>query len=89
MYLHLGAGHVVTVGDVVAILDGRTVAGSEINREFFEHAQQARRIRGRETAGKSFVVTANAVYPSGISAATLTRRMAYFRQAAIAWEAET
>lgn len=91
MYVHLGGEMVVAVTDVVAILDRRLLAASEINQEFVDRAVRAKRIRGAgiTPACRALVVTADAVYTSGISAPTLARRMTHLRQSTIAWEGET
>ena len=82
----------MAVTEVVAVLDARLVAGSPINQEFLRRAEAAGRVRGQGVAAgcKSLVVTRDlAVYASGISPATLTRRMTHLRQSAKAWDAET
>ncbi|HEY3249377.1 MAG TPA: DUF370 domain-containing protein [bacterium] len=90
MYLHLGGNLVVAVRDIVSILDGRMVGSSEVNQEFVDHARRNHRLHGGLPAEwKSLVVTVEGIYPSGISAATLARRMTHFRQSAAAWEPET
>lgn len=97
MYLHAGGDVVVAVADIIAILDGRAVAGSEINQEFVRRADQVRRISGSATAQesrgrprtRSWVVTVTGTYPSGISPATLARRMSHFGRYAASWRAET
>jgi len=91
MYVHLGGDLVVSVGEVVAILDARLVEASEINRELVERAVAGRRLRGEGVtpACKALVVTRDrTVYTSGISPATLARRLTHLRQSAKAWEAE-
>lgn len=78
--------------DVVAVLDVRLLEASDITREFVERALAARRLRGDGLTPecKALVVTREgAVYASGISVATLARRMTYRRQSTRAWEAET
>jgi len=92
MYVHLGGEVVVSVLDVVAILDIRMLDGSEINREFIDKAAAGRRLRGEGLTPdcKALVVTRDLmVYTSGISAPTLARRMTHLQQSARAWEAET
>lgn len=92
MYVHLGGDLIVAVMDVVAVLDARLVAGSAINEEFIRQAQASGHLRGEEAVGesKSVVVTRDrAVYVSGISPATLTRRMTHLRQSLRAWDAES
>jgi hypothetical protein len=92
MYVHLGGDLVVAVAEVVTIIDARTVAGSAVNQEFVRRAESSGRIRGGGATAdcKSLVVTRDlAVYTSGLSPATLTRRMTHLRQGATAWDAET
>lgn len=92
MYVHLGGELVVAVTDVVAVLDARLVAGSTINQEFVRRAETAGRIQGGGVTAecKSLVVMRDStVCASGISPATLTRRMTHLRQSAKAWDAET
>lgn len=91
MYVHLGGEVVLPVREVVAILDVRLIAGSEVNREFLERASSGGRLHGGPPSPgcKALVVTRDrAVYPSTTSAATLTRRMTHLRQSAKAWDAE-
>jgi hypothetical protein len=92
VYVHLGGELVVAVTEVVAVLDARRAAGSAINDEFLRRAQASGRLRGQgpTAESKSVVVTrGGAVYVSGISPATLTRRMTHLRLSAKAWDAET
>lgn len=91
MYVHLGGELVVWAPDVVAVLDGRLVSGSEINREFVAKARAAGRLLGDGlTPGcKALVVTPASVLASAISPATLGRRIARRRRAAMAVERET
>jgi len=92
MYVHLGGEMVVAVTEVVAVLDARHIAGSPINEEFVRLARAAGYLRGRglTAESKSLVVTRDrTVYASGISPATLARRMNHLRQSAKGWDAET
>lgn len=92
MYVHLGGDLVVAVRDVVAVLDARLIGGSPVNQEFVRHAEAASRVRGGGITPecKSLVVTHDrTVYTSGLSCATLTRRMTQLRQSTTAWDAET
>lgn len=92
MYVHLGGETVVPVLEVVAILDTRALEGSEINRELVARATAEQRLRGEGLGPdcKALVITRDmAVYASGVSAATLARRMTHLQQSASAWEAET
>ncbi|MGH2348151.1 MAG: extracellular matrix regulator RemB [bacterium] len=76
MYVHLGGDVVVTTDEIVAILDPRGVSGSEISREFVARAREDGRVHevGGGT-GRSLVVTTRGVYVSGLSTATLARRI--------------
>ncbi len=91
MYVHLGGDLVVRVTEIVALLDVRLLAGSDINREFVERARAGRRLQGVGLTPdcKALVVTPTAVVTSTISPATLARRLAHPRQSAVAWERET
>ncbi len=91
MYAHLGGDLVVRVTDVVAVLDVRLLSGSDVNRELVEKAREGKRLLGIGLTQdcKSLVVTRTAVIASGISPATLARRMTHLRQGAMAWEQET
>ena len=92
MYVHLGGEMVVSVVDVVAILDARLVATSEVNRELVDRAVTEKRLRGTGLTPdcRALVVTRQGtVFTSGISAPTLVKRMTHLRQSAEAWDAET
>ncbi len=75
MYIHLGGEKIVRVSEVVAIFDVSIEQFSKLTQQFLEHLRQAKRA---ETIGdeepKSIVVTADKVYYSPISSATLKRR---------------
>lgn len=92
MYVHLGGEMVVSVLDIVAILDARLVGISEINRELVGRAIAEKRLRGTGLTPdcKALVVTKQGtVFTSGISAPTLAKRMTHLQQSAKAWDAET
>lgn len=92
MYVHLGGEMVVSVLDIVAILDARLVGASEINRELVGKAVAEKRLRGIGLTPecRALVVTKQgAVFTSGISAPTLAKRMTHLQQSAKAWDAET
>lgn len=91
MFVHLGSDLVVRVSDVVAVLDARLLPGSEINRELVEKARGAQRLLGDGVTGtcKALVITRSTIVTSGISPATLVRRMTTPGQAAMTWERET
>jgi len=81
MYVHLGGDMVVTTEEIVAILDARGVAGSEINSEFVARARETGRIHdGSSGVGRSLVVTTRGIYASGFSAATLVHRILQRRE---------
>lgn len=89
MYVHLGGDLVVAVNEVVAILDVRLVEAAEINREFLDRATSGKIVRGGGLPPdrRALVVTTDAVFTSGISVATLARRMTHPRQSAEDWKA--
>lgn len=92
MYVHLGGELVVAVTDVVAVLDARAAAGSAITEEFVRRAQAAGYVRGGGLTpeGKSLVVTRDRrVFISGISPATVVRRITQLWSSTRAWGAET
>jgi len=75
LFLHLGADVVVSLRDVVAILDVRTRETSRATDEYLQLAGSERRavdISGGNP--KSFVVTTTGVMYSPISSLTLRKR---------------
>lgn len=75
MFLHLGSDVVVSLRDVVAILDVRTRETSRATDEYLQLADSERRavdISGGSP--KSFVVTSTAILYSPISSLTLLKR---------------
>lgn len=92
MYVHLGGELVISVRDIVAVLDARLVAGSPINQDLVEKAAAGGQLRGAGMTPqcKALVVTRDGtIFTSEISASTLARRMTQFQVTATAWEAET
>jgi len=74
VYLHIGADASVATRDVVAIINGRVMAFSPVNREFIGLAESQRRVfRSQEGDFGSVVVTATAVYLTPTTPATLVR----------------
>lgn len=85
MYVHLGGEVVVAVREVIAVLDGRSVATSAINQDLIARAPRLGDPAGTVPApasrgAASWVVTTGGVHPSGMSAATLARRMTHFEE---------
>ncbi len=75
MFLHLGSDVVVSLRDVVAILDVRTRETSRATDEYLQLADSERRavdISGGSP--KSFVVTSTGLLYSPISSLTLLKR---------------
>lgn len=75
MFLHLGSDVVVSLRDVVAILDVRTRETSRATDEYLQLADSERRavdISGGSP--KSFVVTSTGILYSPISSLTLLKR---------------
>ena len=75
MYIHLGGDKIVRTSEVIAIFDITIEESSAESKAFLEHARKNNKM---ETIGeeepKSLVVTADKVYYSPISSATLKKR---------------
>lgn len=75
MFLHLGDDVVVSLKDVITILDIQSAGQSEDTRAFLRQCRQRSRIlAGSEAGAKSVVVTDGGIYLSPISSVTLMRR---------------
>ncbi|HEV2281208.1 MAG TPA: DUF370 domain-containing protein [bacterium] len=77
MYVHIGGDVVLLIPDIVGIFDARMIAGSPDNERFIERARAQGRMRVEVPPQdrKAVVVTAQGVYESAISPATLVRRV--------------
>ncbi|MCG0238461.1 MAG: DUF370 domain-containing protein [Firmicutes bacterium] len=75
MFLHLGADVVVSLKEVISILDLRTAGKAEATREFLQACRaQNRVVQIADGEPKSVVVTDRHVYLSPISSLTLKKR---------------
>lgn len=82
MFLHVGDDVVVSVKDLVLILDLRSAGQAEDTRTFLRRcAAQGRVLTGSEANAKSVVVTRDGIHYSPISSLTLVRRAELMRQA--------
>lgn len=78
MFLHVGADVVVSLKQMVAILDLRSIQGAEPTRELLSQAYGRKRVF--DVAGgdpKSLVLTDEGIYLSPISSLTLKKRAVY------------
>ncbi|MGD0152760.1 MAG: DUF370 domain-containing protein [Thermacetogeniaceae bacterium] len=75
MFLHIGGDNVVALEELVAIMDMETTK-RETTREFLGFAADEKLVVhiGKREREKSIVITANRVYLSPISTATLLKR---------------
>lgn len=75
VFLHLGADVVVSLKQVVAILDLRTAGAAEPTREFLQLLRSEKQVYDiSEGEPKSLVLTDREVYLSPISSLTLKKR---------------
>ncbi len=76
MYLHLGAGVVVALQDLVGIFDSRLLQENEDNQRFIASSRKSGRIMSEVPPAdcKAVVVTTTGVYTSAISSLTLQKR---------------
>lgn len=82
MFLHLGGDVVVSLKDVIAIMDLETTTISKISKEFLSVAEEEGFIINiSEDLPKSFVITEvdkkSKIYVSPISSITLYKRAGY------------
>ncbi len=75
MFLHIGGDNVVALEELVAIMDMETTK-RESTREFLGFAADEKLVVhiGKREREKSIVITANRIYLSPISTATLLKR---------------
>lgn len=75
MFLHIGGDNVVALEELVAILNMETTK-KEATREFLGFAADEKLVVhiGKREREKSIVITANRIYLSPISTATLLKR---------------
>jgi regulator of extracellular matrix RemA (YlzA/DUF370 family) len=75
MFLHIGGDTVVALEDLVAIMDLETTK-REPTKEFLSFASEEKLVThiGKREREKSIIITADRVYLSPISSATLMKR---------------
>lgn len=75
MFIHLGGNRMISVNEVIAILDATVKRSSFTSSPFFAHAQQHGWIEKiSQDEIKSYVVTDYKIYASPISSLTLKKR---------------
>ncbi|MBO8164814.1 MAG: DUF370 domain-containing protein [Brevibacillus sp.] len=78
MLLHIGGDTVVSLKDVVSIIDHQSVKSSKITKKFLEDDRKIKRmVDTNQEETKSYVITQDAIYCSPISSLTLKRRAQY------------
>lgn len=75
MFIHLGGEKIIRANELVAIFDLSIEKNSKISKRYIKHAEKHKKIEviGEEES-KSLVITANQVFYSPISSATLNKR---------------
>jgi extracellular matrix regulatory protein B len=75
VYIHLGGEKIIRASELVAIFDLSIERNSKVSKQFVGEAAKEKKLEiiGDEES-KSLVVTANKVYYSPISSATLKKR---------------
>lgn len=75
MFIHLGGEKIIRDSELIAIFDAAIESSSKYSKYFIEQAAKDLRIEKiSDEEPKSIVVTADKVYYSPISAATLKKR---------------
>ncbi|UFJ40456.1 DUF370 domain-containing protein [Brevibacillus humidisoli] len=78
MFLHIGGDTVVSIKDVISIVDHQSVKTSKITKKFLEDDRKTKRlVDTNQEETKSYVITKDAIYCSPISSLTLKRRAQY------------
>lgn len=79
MLLHIGDDEAVSLPQVVAIIDRKTMSTSQATKEFIQLAKAEGRLLAEiDDDTKSFVITDKGILPSPISSTTLARRSVSF-----------
>ena len=76
MFIHLGGNRMISVNDVIAIVDATVKKFPFTNSPFFTHAKQHGWVEtiSTEEDVKSYVITDYKIYASPISSLTLKKR---------------
>ena len=75
MFIHIGGDTVVSMKDVISIIDYQSVKNSKITRKFIEDERKEKRLFDYQAEEiKSYIITKDAIYCSPISSLTLKKR---------------
>lgn len=78
MFIHLGGNRMISINDVIAIVDATVKKFPFTNSSFFTHAKQHGWVEViSDEDVKSYVITDYKIYASPISSLTLKRRAHY------------
>lgn len=76
--MHIGGDTVVSIKDVITIIDHQSVKTSKITKKFLEDERKKKRlVDTNQEETKSYVITQDVIYCSPISSLTLKRRAQY------------
>ncbi len=80
MYIHIGGGHAVYMGDIIGIMDLENTSTSRVTRDFLRKKErEGKVITTSFDLPKSFVVTDECVYITPVTAATLEKRFRLYK----------
>jgi extracellular matrix regulatory protein B len=80
MFLHIGGDHLILKKDIVVILDEKTMARSEANKQFLSKHKINKKDIDEKFKEKSFILTNNKVFTSSISSLTLKKRSDHLKE---------
>lgn len=79
MYIHIGGGNAVYIGDIIGIMDIENTSTSRVTREFLRKKEEEGKIITTSfDLPKSFVITEKYVYITPVTAQTLEKRFRQF-----------
>ncbi|HLR52722.1 MAG TPA: extracellular matrix/biofilm biosynthesis regulator RemA family protein [Candidatus Avamphibacillus sp.] len=73
MFIHIGDSNVISVNDIISIIDHNLISSSVIMEEMMENREYS----GPEQDVKSVVITDDLIYLSTLSVSTLEKRASY------------
>ena len=73
MFIHIGDSNVISINDIISIIDYNLISSSVIMEEMMEK----REYEGSEQDAKSVVITDDFIYLSTLSVSTLEKRASY------------
>ncbi|AKF93700.1 extracellular matrix/biofilm biosynthesis regulator RemA family protein [Brevibacillus laterosporus] len=80
MFLHVGGDTVVSMKEVISIIDHQTVKHSKISLTFMGDQKKEKRLIDQQSEEiKSYVITDRAIYCSPISSLTLKKRAQFIQ----------